>query len=99
MKISKWVIDSFLQEKGVSIHQYEDRCLGKSTGLMYKYIGEALFNPLEWIKITDHHNQKRTNIELLQKIKKKIEDDNLKYFRFDNINNYIQYSPYYESDE
>lgn len=99
MKISKWVIDKFLQEKGVSILQYEDRCLGKSTGLIYKYIGEAMLNPLEWIKITDHYNNRDSNINLLRKIKNKIKEDNLRYFRFDNINNYIQYDPYYESEE
>lgn len=99
MKISKFIIDSILQEKGLTLEYYENRRMGTSTGLIYKYISEAMLNPNTWIKITDHYDSYHSHKMLLNRVKDVVKNNNLMYFNYDEISNCIRYTPFYDIEE
>lgn len=99
MRISKQTIERIFQELGYDINNFEERCLGKSLGLVYYHIGLAMKEPNTKFKIHDHYGTITTDRELTRKINEKLLKDNLKYFEIDYSQNTIIYKPYYIFEE
>ncbi|MGE4519199.1 MAG: hypothetical protein AB7E04_06810 [Desulfobacteraceae bacterium] len=70
------------------------RGTGRSLGLAYKYIGEAMTNPEKPILITDHFNNINSHKGLVNTVKEVINKNGLKYLTVDFNKRTITYNIY-----
>jgi len=77
-------------------HCDETRCTGKSTGIAFELIGEALKNPGKRVDIYDHHSSKEGMINVSGLINNYIVRNGLKFLEIRRDLKTEQYYLYYD---
>lgn len=95
VKVNKLLVDRGFDPNYYDPQAVGGRCEGKSLGLAFRLIGEALNNPGKEIIVKDHTDNNTSNRYLLDKIGYIIRTNKLEYFTVTNSNCSIRFDiPY-----
>jgi hypothetical protein len=100
IKVSKWLLENNPRAVKVYIeqgdsHRLGDRAFGKTTGVAFSLIGEAMMNPNTRVNIVET-GKLTTDIFLMDTVKSLINANNLKYFSINHMDMTILYKPWTE---
>lgn len=78
----------------IDVKDVVTRRTGRTLGLAYHYIGFAMTNPEQRVKVVDHHGTRNADKDLLRVISRIIDENGLEYFELDISGNVIKYKPF-----